>query len=145
MLALAQALGRAGHEAIVACPARFEVWVRSLGVEHRALGEDLSALMAEKGGSLERSLAGDAVLPHRAAPHSSAALARDRRGRRRHRRYRDGLVRAFSRRKARYRRARAPADLGHSLTNAPAAPDALVRAAAVDERALLVAQRLGPE
>lgn len=58
MLALAQALERSGHEAIVACPASFEPWVRSLGIAHRALGEDLSAMMAEKGGSLERSLAG---------------------------------------------------------------------------------------
>ncbi|UJR85765.1 glycosyltransferase [Sandaracinus amylolyticus] len=57
MLALAQALTRRGHHAIVACPESFAPWVRSLGVEHRALGEDLQALMAEKGASFERSLA----------------------------------------------------------------------------------------
>ena len=58
MLALAQALTRRGHHAIVACPDSFAPWVRSLGIEHRALGEDLQALMAEKGASFERSLAG---------------------------------------------------------------------------------------
>ncbi|AKF10838.1 glycosyltransferase [Sandaracinus amylolyticus] len=57
MLALAQALTRRGHHAIVACPDSFAPWVRSFGVEHRALGEDLQALMAEKGASFERSLA----------------------------------------------------------------------------------------
>ena len=58
MLALAQALTRRGHEAIVACPESFGAWVGSHGIEHRALGEDLSALMSEKGASFERSLAG---------------------------------------------------------------------------------------
>lgn len=58
MVALAQALVRRDHEAVVACPESFGPWVRAQGIEHRALGEDLSALMAEKGAAFERSLAG---------------------------------------------------------------------------------------
>ncbi len=58
MLALAQALKKRGHSAVVACPESFGPWLRSLGIEHAALGEDLQALMREKGAHLQRSLAG---------------------------------------------------------------------------------------
>ena len=58
MLALAQALGRAGHSSVVACPESFGPWVRSLGIEHAALGEDLQAQVQASGGKLARSLSG---------------------------------------------------------------------------------------
>jgi UDP:flavonoid glycosyltransferase YjiC (YdhE family) len=58
MLALAQALSRRGHSPLLACPDTFGAWVRSLGIEHAPLGEDLQALMREKGASFSRSLAG---------------------------------------------------------------------------------------
>jgi UDP:flavonoid glycosyltransferase YjiC (YdhE family) len=56
MLALAQALRARGHEAAIACPATFGDWVRSYGVEHHALGEDLQALIAAGPGAPGQSL-----------------------------------------------------------------------------------------
>ena len=58
MLALAQALVVRGHSVLVACPPSFGDWVRSHGIEHAALGEDLSALLEESDGKLARSLRG---------------------------------------------------------------------------------------
>ena len=58
MLALAQALRHRGHDALLACPESFAAQVTGFGVAHAALGEDLQALMEEKGGQLQRSLAG---------------------------------------------------------------------------------------
>lgn len=58
MVALAQALRARGHEAVVACPATFESFVRAYGIEHRELGEDLQAMMHSGGSKLTRSLAG---------------------------------------------------------------------------------------
>ncbi len=58
MLALAQALVRAGHEALLACPASFAEWVRSYGIEHHELGEDLQALLAGAGPKPESSIRG---------------------------------------------------------------------------------------
>lgn len=57
MLAIAQALARRGHVPVVACPESFATWVRSLDIEHAALGEDLSAMIAGEGGP-ERSASG---------------------------------------------------------------------------------------
>jgi len=56
ILAAAQALRRRGHEALVACPPSFAAWVRALGFEHRALGDDTLARMAAQ---TERSSLGD--------------------------------------------------------------------------------------
>ena len=58
MLALAQALQQRGHSALLACPESFGPWVRSLGIAHAALGEDLEAHLRASGGRLARSLAG---------------------------------------------------------------------------------------
>lgn len=58
MLALAQALVARGHSALVACPASFGAWVRSFGIEHAALGEDLQAQLEASDGKLARSLSG---------------------------------------------------------------------------------------
>src|SRR5262245_35543591 len=58
VLALAQALLRSGHSAVVACPESFGPWVRSFGVEHAALGEDLQAQVEASGGKLVRSVSG---------------------------------------------------------------------------------------
>jgi vancomycin aglycone glucosyltransferase len=58
MLALAQALEARGHRALVACPASFGDWVRSLGLTHAELGEDLQARMETSDGKLLRSLSG---------------------------------------------------------------------------------------
>lgn len=58
MLALAQALERAGHSALLACPESFGLWVRLFGIEHAALGEDLQAHVEASGGKLARSLRG---------------------------------------------------------------------------------------
>ena len=58
MLALAQTLLERGHEAVLACPDSFGAWVRSHGVAHRALGEDLQARMASSDGVSARSLSG---------------------------------------------------------------------------------------
>lgn len=58
MIALAQAAEKRGHQALLACPDTFGEWVRSMGVEHAALGEDLSAHMAAGGDAIQKSLAG---------------------------------------------------------------------------------------
>ncbi len=58
MVALAQAIERRGHEVLIACPDTFGDWVRSMGIEQAALGEDLSALMAAGGDRIQQSLAG---------------------------------------------------------------------------------------
>ncbi|MBX7190599.1 MAG: glycosyltransferase [Sandaracinaceae bacterium] len=58
MLALAQALARRGHAPLLACPDTFGAWVGSFGIEHAPLGEDLQAMMREKGATFSRSLAG---------------------------------------------------------------------------------------
>jgi UDP:flavonoid glycosyltransferase YjiC (YdhE family) len=58
MLALAQALSAHGHSALVACPESFGDWVRSHGVEHAALGEDLQAQLELGDGKIARSLSG---------------------------------------------------------------------------------------
>lgn len=56
MVALAQALKARGHAPVIACPATFRDWVRSYGMEHHALGEDLQALIAAGSGAPEQSL-----------------------------------------------------------------------------------------
>lgn len=58
MLALAQALSARGHSALIACPESFGAWVRSLGLEHAVLGEDLQARMGASDGKVLRSLSG---------------------------------------------------------------------------------------
>jgi UDP:flavonoid glycosyltransferase YjiC (YdhE family) len=58
MLALAQALEQRGHSALLACPESFGPWVRSLGIAHASLGEDLEAHLRASGGKLARSLSG---------------------------------------------------------------------------------------
>jgi vancomycin aglycone glucosyltransferase len=58
MLALAQALSAHGHSALVACPESFGDWVRSHGIEHAALGEDLQAQLELGDGKIARSLSG---------------------------------------------------------------------------------------
>lgn len=58
MLALAVALRRLGHEAVLACPASFGEWVVRHGVEHRELGEDLQARLADASTAPEQSIRG---------------------------------------------------------------------------------------
>ena len=57
-VALAQALRKRGHSALVACPATFADLVTRHGVEHAALGEDMHALMVAGGSNIQTSIAG---------------------------------------------------------------------------------------
>lgn len=65
MLALAQALHARGHVPVVAAPANFERWVRSLGFEFAPLGADMQAYLADNPGILSGN-------PFKAGPHSLA-------------------------------------------------------------------------
>jgi UDP:flavonoid glycosyltransferase YjiC (YdhE family) len=47
MLALAQVLAARGHVPVLAAPANFETWVRSLGFEFAPLGDDVQVFLAE--------------------------------------------------------------------------------------------------
>jgi vancomycin aglycone glucosyltransferase len=47
MLAMAQALKSRGHRPLVAAPANFETWVRSLGFDFAVLGADMQAFLAD--------------------------------------------------------------------------------------------------
>ncbi|MDH4190247.1 MAG: glycosyltransferase [Betaproteobacteria bacterium] len=47
MLALAQALARRGHTALLATPPNFAGWVRSHGFEHAPLGADIQAWLSD--------------------------------------------------------------------------------------------------
>lgn len=58
MLALAQGLAARGHSTLLACPESFGAWVRSFGIEHAALGEDLQEQLEKSEGKLARSLSG---------------------------------------------------------------------------------------
>ena len=46
MLGLAQSLAARGHRPLIAAPANFEGWVRSLGFDFAPLGEDMQAFLA---------------------------------------------------------------------------------------------------
>lgn len=47
MLALAQALAARGHRPLIAAPANFEDWVRALGFDFAALGDDMQVFASE--------------------------------------------------------------------------------------------------
>lgn len=54
MLALAKALVRRGHDAVLACPGHFAPWVEAHEVTHRELGEDVFATTSGIGRSPRR-------------------------------------------------------------------------------------------